>query len=56
MSAAAIPPLVCPVRLDATLDQVLYPCLRTLPRLPDTHTDTPAQPLVNDFKGGFHIR
>jgi hypothetical protein len=27
-----------------------------LPRLPDTHSDTPAKPFVYVFNGRFHIR
>ena len=41
---------------DTALLKVLYPCTWLLPALPDTHPYPPAQPLVDWFKGGFHVR
>ena len=45
-----------PIWVHATLDEVPYTRLRSLPRLPDAHPYAPAEPLVDCLKGGLHVR
>ena len=56
ISLACVAPHIRKVWFDSTLLEVLYPCTWLLPAFPDTHTYPPAQPLVDWFKDGFHIR
>ena len=56
IALACITPHVRRVGFDTTLLEVLYPRTWQLPRFPDTHPDTPTQPLVDWFKNGLHIR
>ena len=47
ISLAAVAVDSCPIWLDTTSYEILYPCLRSLPTFPYAHTYPPAQPLVN---------
>ena len=47
ISLAAIAIDSCPIWLDATSYEILYPCLGLLPTFPYTHTYPSAKPLVN---------
>ena len=53
---ACVAPHIREVWFDSTLLEILYPRTRILPALPDTHSYAPAQPLVDWFEGGFHVR
>ncbi len=55
-SLARVTPHIRKVWFDSTLPEFLYPCTWLLPALPDTHPYPPAQPLVDWFKDGFHVR
>ena len=47
ISLAAVAIDSCPIWLDATSYEILYPWLRFLPTFPYTHAYPPAEPLVN---------
>ena len=47
ISLAAVSVDSCPIWLDATSYEILYPCLGLLPTSPYTHAYPPAKPLVN---------
>ncbi len=55
-SLARVTPHIRKVWFDSTLPEFLYPCTWLLPALPDTHPYPPAQPFVDWFKEGFHVR
>ncbi len=55
-SFTRVSPYMRPIWVHATLDEVPYTRLRSLPRLPDAHPYAPAEPLVDCLKGGLHVR
>lgn len=56
ISFAAVSIDMRPVWLYATLDKVLNPCMRSLPRFPDTQSFSPAESLAYCLKRLLHIR